>query len=114
MTEHSPEPWEEDKTGGFCNSGFGIQDAQGEPVVNVACYECRGGDSICTEENRRRIMACVNACKGIPSESLQEFMDLVAQITYRLGGNLKPPEVLDNLGERQALCLLTDLIRTEG
>lgn len=59
-----------------------------------------------------RIVACVNACAGIPTESIQQFMDLVLTVAFWEGGRIKPPESVVKLGSQTALRMATDLIRT--
>lgn len=55
-TKHSPEPWAEDAV------GFGVRDATGRDIWLI--------DDI-DPEDRRRIVACVNACAGLSTEALE-------------------------------------------
>jgi len=65
--KHTPEPWRTAERSGF---PFHIDDARGESVAMMLADddhdEQRGLD------NARRIVACVNACAGIPTEMLEE------------------------------------------
>ncbi len=65
--KHTPEPWHTAERSGF---PFHIDDARGESVAMMLADddhdEQRGLD------NARRIVACVNACAGIPTEMLEE------------------------------------------
>lgn len=65
MTEHSPEPWYMDSD----PNGATIRHADGGFVFRTG-----------SKENQRRIVACVNACKGIPTEVLCDIalMDTLA------------------------------------
>ncbi len=65
MSEHSPEPWAVKETikGEECFVGV---DANGKWL------ESDPYDGV-SEENWRRIVACVNACKGIPTEWLEKY-----------------------------------------
>jgi len=75
MAEHSPEPWasviEFDRVA--------IRDQDGRKIVG----EMYGRDE--DEANARRAVACVNACRGIPTESLEggivpgEILALIAK-----------------------------------
>ena len=64
--KHTPEPWRTAERSGF---PFHIDDARGESVAVMLADddhdEQRGLD------NARRIVACVNACAGIPNEQLE-------------------------------------------
>lgn len=67
-TKWSPEPWhvvelgEEDETFHF------IHDARDKSVADVI-----GNDGVEVDgANARRIVACVNACAGIPTEALEQ------------------------------------------
>ena len=70
---HSPEPWRKvpENELGYCAAGPGIEDAQQNAVVNTVCGECLGSDERLSEANADRIVACVNALKGIPTEWLE-------------------------------------------
>jgi len=67
--EHTPEPWKINRQG-ICLDGVGI-DTEDDSVVEVACSDCTGDDERLSEVNARRIVACVNACRGIPTEALE-------------------------------------------
>ena len=84
MPEHSPEPWEW-RRGEVSNADNSNQQwAEGSlgKIVGADGIEvCSFGyaSSIIpadgnepTEANRRRIIACVNACKGISTETLEK------------------------------------------
>lgn len=65
QVKHSPEPW---NSSGRSIPLDGVDecpvyDANGKSVVDVAWYE-NGA------ENAARIVACVNFCRGIPTEEL--------------------------------------------
>lgn len=66
---HSPEPWE------WAKNGATLLPAFGECVLSTEQdYEFSPSD-----EDAERIVACVNACAGIPTERLA-IMDLQAAI----------------------------------
>lgn len=68
---HTREPWKYQK--GFLTiyslSGgdIGISTA----IAKVSSHQLEGNDS--AEENARRIVACVNACAGVSTETLEKF-----------------------------------------
>ncbi len=60
---HSPEPWK-------MTGDFAVFDAQGQPVI----ANSRAQPNLVRHKslaNRRRIVAAVNACHGIPTEVLE-------------------------------------------
>jgi hypothetical protein len=69
---HSPEPWNatNEETSDYIKF-LGIKDSQGETVLGsiVGVYESQ--DPGVSDENVRRIVACVNACKGFTTEQLE-------------------------------------------
>jgi hypothetical protein len=58
---HSPEPWRFSEPGGMAD----ITDANGEAV----CFEIDA-----SLEDQRRIVACVNFLRGVPTEELEEAL----------------------------------------
>jgi hypothetical protein len=72
MTDHTPTPW------AVKTEGTGITlivDDQGLIIAQVTGYvrnsiESGKGEA---KENARRIVACVNACVGIPTETLDKY-----------------------------------------
>ena len=69
-TKHTPEPWE--VVGKFSDR---IYHAASDTVVAQAWYP-GGSDSYPAETmhaNARRIVACVNACAGIPTGALEKL-----------------------------------------
>ena len=67
-TEHTQEPWSygEDNDGWYVEKD-GLQIAHG-----------------LTEEDARRIVACVNACAGLPTEVLERYKLGVIGVDYKL------------------------------
>ncbi|MGL4755845.1 MAG: hypothetical protein ACRCXB_26105 [Aeromonadaceae bacterium] len=75
MTQkHTPEPWATDyrerPDGMFAQEVF---DANGETIATLAWFPVDSGVGTTTnrEANARRIVACVNACAGLPTEQLE-------------------------------------------
>jgi hypothetical protein len=66
-TKHSPEPWKSDDD----DSHGGIVDASGNPVCWGDDYAVDWRYFDDKSENRRRVLTCVNACAGIPTEALE-------------------------------------------
>jgi len=65
--KHTPEPW-------FCNENEFDDFIWGANREMIA--ESRGtGGGLPQEENRARIVACVNACAGISNENLKMFQE---------------------------------------
>ena len=78
--KHSPEPW---KTEGELPDRFGkdpsivagIFDADGYLVADsvIGRGYCENADLI-ADDNMKRIVACVNFCRGLPTQFLEEHM----------------------------------------
>lgn len=62
-TEHTPEPWKA-KDGGL------IGPTDRPSIAQVLSKGTEQGDEL-ARANARRIVACVNACKGIPTDFLE-------------------------------------------
>lgn len=81
MSEHTKEPW-------VCNENEYDEYIWGPNREMIA--ESRGtGGCIPQFENRRRIVACVNACAGISTEKLErgvikEAMDMVDRLSREI------------------------------
>lgn len=73
--KHTPEPWACTKAGPVMN-GY----SQGDAICSIehntliaGCFsDVRGGPEV-AEYNARRIVACVNACSGLPTEELERI-----------------------------------------
>lgn len=64
--KHTPEPWK------LYRNDQSVGDAVGHAVCDVWP---RGDDKIASEEgkaNARRIVACVNACRGLPTDEMEK------------------------------------------
>lgn len=61
--QHTQEPWEA-KT-------FAIYDAAGRMILQIGVSADRAFSEAEMEANARRIVACVNACAGVPMEVLE-------------------------------------------
>lgn len=83
MPEHSPEPWDWLK---HCVS----LDGEGYCFVQSPA----GGRMPITNEQRLRIVACVNACRGIPSEKLDQAAK--GEVLVVLGNAKKMQQVIKN------------------
>lgn len=76
MSEHTKEPWHSDNRGGRVTIITHPQFlSDGTPDINGSCAiaQCFGPDAV---ENSRRIVACVNACAGIPTDQIQKDIDV--------------------------------------
>lgn len=70
MTDHSPEPWKIDTVNADRRVHVsGIYDAQQQCPLTPS-----PGDWTMSVEDARRITACVNACRGIPTEDLENMV----------------------------------------
>jgi len=100
MSKHSPEPWTVYAPGGYPTS---IYHGDRETLATI------DEDHDCTQDltaaNARRIVACVNACAGIPTELLEPIglathdpesamgshrLILLGRAAYEFSGFLKP------------------------
>ena len=64
--QHTPEPWglNDKRSNGWMDNAMFVSGNDGSNIVR--CYSDFGNE----EANARRIVACVNACAGIPNEVL--------------------------------------------
>lgn len=71
MSEHSKEPWRVGP-GSWVVSDQGVNPIVGadDPLYGGGCLVA---ESVC-EADGRRIVACVNACAGIPTEELEMLL----------------------------------------
>ena len=96
---HTPEPWE------WCEHHFNAPPYEGRLNNECGIYppdgECGPVALVGGKENARRIVACVNACKGIKTESLE--MDVLSWITDETGENPLQRE-RDELLEARRAC----------
>lgn len=69
MTKHTPEPWSVKPGPKIIGNG---EDFLGMPI-SVARLNLTVGHYESEEANARRIVACVNACKGLPTQELEEI-----------------------------------------
>lgn len=60
MMTHAPEPWRKDELGNIVNADFMI-------------YSNRWPCTMYRKEDVDRLIACVNACAGIPTEDLAQI-----------------------------------------
>ena len=67
MTQHTPEPWATTQSIAYAS----IRDASGNLIADT-CFSSCNGDVELGEANARRIVACVNACEGIPTDDLED------------------------------------------
>jgi hypothetical protein len=77
MSEHAKEPWRaECDADNPSGSQWAIKDAIGFFIAD--CHDNAGHDKRVSygEPNARRIVACVNACVGISTESLEQIKPL--------------------------------------
>ena len=58
--KHTKEPWKVSDKRGVCRE-FYLADETGDEAISVVFYAA----------NARRIVACINACKGITTEALE-------------------------------------------
>ncbi len=74
MTDHTPEPWlataVKDKHSDL-GPAFWLIDAVPQPNQETAVAELCAKPGDRSEANAKRIVACVNACAGIPTEQLK-------------------------------------------
>ena len=72
-TEHTPEPWKNVK---------GVHVVSGEKQI-ARCWVENRPVSV-AHANARRIVACVNACAGIPTEVLERYKLGIIGVDYKL------------------------------
>jgi hypothetical protein len=88
MAHHTPEPWK--------YRGLQIE-SETEDIAEL--YD--SGDDASNEANARRIVAAVNACKGIPTEALEGgvISELVERLRYLDSEEFNNSFLLDVLKE---------------
>jgi hypothetical protein len=106
-TKHSPEPWRAD-----VDDPSDILDASGAACASGWSFDEPGGwfRQEPAEANARRIVACVNACAGIPTEEVEAgvlALTVEALVALRTGngpargmGEVMARDALRRLGER--------------
>ena len=77
MSKHTPEPWFYHRQG-FSTVYIEARIRGGMLQEIAACGPCQDGTEQ-QDENARRIVACVNACRGLPTDEL-ERKGLVAAV----------------------------------
>lgn len=77
MSKHTPEPWFYHRQG-FSTVYIEARIGGGMLQEIAACGPCQDGTEQ-QDENARRIVACVNACRGLPTDEL-ERKGLVAAV----------------------------------
>lgn len=79
MSEHTPGPWRVSGSRYIKRdfSGIGLADDSGQMIASVPGGQTSGPFFIESNEecdaNARRIVACVNACEGVPTELLEAY-----------------------------------------
>jgi hypothetical protein len=78
---HTAEPWATAyrATGNEDDMAQEIFDTDGRTIATLAWYRVRKDERTTgtnREENARRIVACVNACKGVTTEALQAMVEI--------------------------------------
>lgn len=88
MTEHTKEPWrvEENTTliWGACNPDDSTSYGMGPPIADAkTAFSYYAGkttfDADMGEANARGIVACVNACAGIPTTELEKIKEMYVE-----------------------------------
>ena len=69
MSKHTPEPWFYHRQG-FSTVYIEARIGGGMLQEIAACGPCQDGTEQ-QDENARRIVACVNACRGLPTDELE-------------------------------------------
>ena len=87
--KHTQEPWRAN------DAQADIDGPNGEPVAVCYCNDESGDDA---KENARRIVACVNACAGIPTDMLERFNAIVVAM-YEVSNIEKQRDTLLKLVE---------------
>lgn len=80
---YTKEPWfRAYRENGAGMYSLDIFDSNGETIAEMAWFPVKGGNKTYTnrEENARRIVACVNACKNISTEDLENYCQNIDEI----------------------------------
>lgn len=62
MSGHTPEPWWRDG-----------REVGSSPIMDIKVGRIDGADYSQATANARRIVACVNACAGMPTEEIESY-----------------------------------------
>lgn len=85
--KHTPEPWMAD-----LEDYASVIDSDGICVCEMPPYT-RSPNREKARANAERIVACVNACKGINPEAVPDLLDALKEALYTLDeGNAERPE----------------------
>lgn len=83
MSKHTQEPWKYEKElSAGCDEWLISMDA-GDRGRGICIAETRPGSVAGGKENARRIVACVNACRGLGTDELEQH-GLVSAVGYEL------------------------------
>ena len=83
MSKHTPEPWKYEKElSAGCDEWLISMDA-GDRGRGICIAETRPGSVAGGQENARRIVACVNACRWLSTDELEQH-GLVSAVGYEL------------------------------
>ncbi len=79
---HSPEPWSEVNYTDLdalkeCNAPFGLLAGDGKALFMTMA----DGNPLLLDDDSARIVACVNACAGVPTEALERWGSWMSKYT---------------------------------
>lgn len=86
---HSPEPWSVGAEEGSSNGHIGAYRLVTAADGSLVGHLWPDANSA-TAENAARILACVNACRGIPTETLRRCVSVVPVVVDEKGPKLEP------------------------
>ena len=78
MSEHTKEPWEVAKKASINEDGEGYTYSEGDWHIYPPLGECGPVATACNDANAHRIVACINACKGVSTSTLEDTAELGA------------------------------------
>jgi hypothetical protein len=90
MPEHSPEPWRQDGSilGDAHQLTTFIVSSGDDPTIFVSSY-CPTAEEVAQyDANVARIVACVNACRGLNPEVVPELVGMLEQLLENAEGSV--------------------------
>lgn len=100
MSKHTPEPWVI-WNGGDGIMMYGAREPKRGGVALMCCNELVSGRTAIA--NARRIVACVNACRGLPTDELEQKGLVAAVGTQLLDVERQRDELLAALEEAKSV-----------
>lgn len=89
MSKHTPEPWEAVEPSNWYGTAILVRKERGDPIAQIPLM---GWPIRVARANAERIVACVNACKGINPEAVPDLLAALEQLCDTIHADGRPME----------------------